>query len=364
MDVATQRVRLWNALFRFLKKSKGGLLEHMLLWFVESKRPIKVNRMSDYVMDSAFNYLNDNKVRLRYRPLRLLVDSGAYTAARRNLSLDPCRIIEIQERLGADIVIPLDYPFMPNMNLFEMRKRLLKTIENTRLWSEVMSPKIEIMPVVHAIGKKELLKTVRTLAEICGNSKYMGIGTIIDTTSDLRGFLGDRQPRRTLIDSLITSMEVIKEYGFGVHVTGFGSSPLTLHLAIYLGVDSTDSSGYRRKAAYGKIILPHTGERYVGSGKAKFGVVKPSPSEIEYLRSRCGCPICRRDPYLLWRDWRARALHNEWVIKATRNIGLRLREEGLDIYEHYLDRLFANSWLGYLWRYAKTRIKYTNIYRC
>lgn len=61
-----------------------------------------------------------------------------------------------------------------------------------------------------------------------------------------------------------------------------------------MGVDSTDSAGYRRKAAYGKILLPGTGERYVGRGDAKFGISKLSQNEV-ILLCKCQCPICRID---------------------------------------------------------------------
>jgi len=333
----------------------------MLVWFAENRRPILQNRRRDHVMDSAFNYLNGH-VKREYEPYKLLTDSGAYTAARKGVKLDPYRIIEIQEKLDSDVAIPLDYPFIPGMSLAEMRRSWEKTIENAKLWSEVMRPKIEVMPIVHAIGKRNLIETVRILSKISDGSSILGLGTIVDPTFKLQGFLGDRQLKIEIVDMLIEGIRVVKDFGYKVHIAGFGSSPFTLHLAIYLGVDSTDSSGYRRRAAYGKIILPHTGERYVGNGQAKFGLAPPSNSEVKYLHDSCGCPVCRNDPSLLWKDWRARAIHNEWVIKEAWKQGLTLREEGLDVYERYLDRLFAGSWLYHLWKHVKIRAKYKRLY--
>jgi len=332
----------------------------MLLWLVEQKRPVKVDRTKDFVMDSAFNYLQ-GEVKLRYNPSKLLVDSGAYTFARKGIDISPYIIIDIQERLKADVAIPLDYPFMPGMSLLEMRKNWKRTIENLKLWNDVMSSKIEVMPVVHALSKRHLMETVRIISTICDRSNLVGIGTIVDPSFELKGFLGDRQPRIETLEMIIKAIEVIRSFGFKVHLTGFGSSPLMLHLAIYLGADSTDSSGFRRKAAYGKIILPTTGERYVGHGHARFGVVNLSRSEMKYLHEICDCPVCKRDPSLLWRSWKARAIHNEQVIKKTWKLGLKLRNRGLDVYEQYLDSIFARSSLKHLWRYVKIRAKYKRL---
>jgi len=329
---------------------------------VEHKTPIQIDRTKDHVMDSAYNYLRTINIKRRYSPLKLLVDSGAYTAARKKIELDPYKIIEIQERLGSDIAVPLDYPFMPYMTFEEMKKRWIKTIENTKLWVEVLNPRIDVMPMIHALNKKNLEETIKIISRIAENSDIVGLGTIVDPTFTLKGFLSDRQPRKELFEMLLYAIMKVKEFGYKVHVTGFGSSPLTLHIGLYMGVDSTDSSGYRRKAAYGKIVLPFTGERYIGNGKATFGVSMLSKKELKFIKEKCQCPVCSSNPHLLWKDWRARAIHNEWVIKQELKKGLKLLNEGLDIYEKYLDKLFLRSSLWHLWKYIKTQLKYKKLH--
>jgi len=313
-------------------------------------------------MDSAYNYINRKEIRRQYSAYKLLTDSGAYTAARKGIILDPYEVIEIQEKLGSDVVMPLDYPFMPGMSFKEMEKRWRMTIENTQLWVDTLSKKIDVMPVVHAIGRKNLVKTVNTFSRIAGNSEYLAIGTLVDKTFELKGFLGDRQLTKDIVNLIVFAIKTIREYGYKVHLTGFGSSPAMLHLAIYLGVDSTDSSGFRRRAAYGKILIPGvTGERYVGRGDAKFGICNPSSFELRKLRE-CQCPICKSNQKLLWEDWRARAIHNEWVLKQTWREGLRMAKEDIEEYERFLDIFFSNSSLRHIWNYLKVLRKYGSIY--
>ncbi|MCC6004024.1 MAG: hypothetical protein LM590_06750 [Thermofilum sp.] len=332
--------------------------DRMLLWITEGPKPVIRERSSDYVMDSAINYLQYSTIERKYIALKLLADSGAYTAARKNMNLDPHRVLEIQQRLKPDICIPLDYPFMPWMTIKEIQERWRLTIENTRVWIETLNKKIEVMPIIHALGRRNLLETIKIISDIAGNSEYLAIGTIAFSIDSLKGYLGDRQLSVDFINALVEAMRVAKnDYGYKVHVAGFGSSPLTIHLAIYMGIDSTDSSGFRRRAAYGKILLPGRGERYVGKGDARFGVTRLTPQEMRLLE-RCDCPVCRRDPSLLWRDWRARAIHNEWILKRSWQEGVHMAQEDMEKYERFIDMMFENSSLRYIWKYVKIKRKY------
>jgi len=332
----------------------------MLLWITEGPKPVIKERYSDHIVDSAINYLDIKNIERKYSPLKLMTDSGAYTATRKGISLDPYKILEIQEKLRSDIYVPLDYPFTAEMTISEIQDRWKKTIENTRLWVEALNRKKDVMPIVHALGQQNLYETVKILSNIAGNADYMGFGTIMFTKDDIKGYLGDRRLSISFINALMEFIKVVKEeYGFKVHIAGFGSSPLTLYLAIYLGIDSVDSSGFRRRAAYGKILLPGKGERYVGRGDARFGITKLSSEDLQQIKE-CDCPICRTDPSLLWKSWRARAIHNEWVLKKTWLEGIRMARKDIEAYERYLDGIFEKSSLRYIWKYIKTN--YRRIY--
>ena len=335
----------------------------LLLWIGESKNPIKRDRQSDLVMDSTINYYDSPRPQLLYRAGRLFLDSGAFTARQQGIKLERDKVARIQEIFMPDKAVPLDYPFVPGMSISTMAKLWEKTKENIIFWQSCTKLKDRIVPVLHSWNKNSLVSNLRWLQKYADTNIIM-LGSLVGPSfSEFKGFFGDRQPRKELIDMLSLGIEYVRRYtDFEVHVTGLGSSPLTLHLAYYFGADSTDSAGYRRKAAYGKIILPGSGERYVGNRLAQFGVAKIEDSlDLTWLK-KCECPICKSNPERLIEDWKARAIHNEYVIRKEWQLAKSLLESSsIDVYEAYLDEIYKRSGLQYLWEYAKLRKKYMRI---
>jgi len=336
--------------------------ETLLLWIGESRNPIKRNRMLDFVMDSTINYYRSPDPQLTYEAGKLFLDCGAFTARQLGIELDRDRIVEIQELFVPDKAVPLDYPFTPGMTVPVMKKLWKKTKENIIYWQTSTNLQKRIVPVLHSWNKASLRYNLRWLQKKA-NTDIIMLGSLVDPNfAEFSGVFGDRQPRKELVDMLSYGIEAVKRYtDFKVHITGLGSSPLSLHLAYYLGADSTDSAGYRRKAAYGKIILPGIGERYISDRSARFGNSKIEDSlELTWLK-KCGCPICTSNPELLLKDWKARAIHNEYVIKKEWQMAQDLLKIGEDAYEMYLNRIYARSGLSYLWEYTKLRRKYVRI---
>jgi len=334
----------------------------LLLWIGEQKNPIKINRQKDLVMDSVINYYKSSEPRLPYNPGKLFLDSGAFTARQQGILLERERVVEIQELFMPEKAVPLDYPFSPGVSLVHMKKMWEKTKQNIIFWQSSTRLRKRIVPVLHAWSKSSLISNLRWLQRKADTEIIMLGSLVRPNFISFSGFFGDRQPRKELVDMLSLGIEATRKYtDFKVHVTGFGSSPLTLHLAYYLGADSTDSAGYRRKAAYGKIILPGTGERYVSNRSARFGISKIEDAlELTWL-AKCNCPICRSNPELLTKDWKARAIHNEYVIKEEHKRAKQLLEIGNDAYEAYLDNIYSRSSLRYLWEYTKLRKHYARI---
>jgi len=340
-----------------------------LLWIGEQRRPIKKDRSSDLVMDSVFNYYTSEQPRLTYKAGQLFLDNGAFTANMKGIQLDTEKVIFVQETFKPNLTIPLDYPFRPGMSVPQMMKLWQRTAENVLYWQTSTSLNGRLVPALHAWDKKTLIENVEWLQKNA-NSEYVALGSIVNPQfREYKGFFGDRQPRKELIDMICLALSCIeKESDFRVHLMGFGSSPLMLHLGYYLGVKSTDSTGYRRKAAYGKIILPGTGERYVGETSTDFGVStslhedNPRRSRDLALLEKCTCSVCMINKYQLWADWRARAIHNEYVMKQEAKKAERFLAIGIEAYEKYLDNIvFSHSSLKYLWEYAKLRRKYYRI---
>lgn len=339
-----------------------------LWWLGEQRNPVKIDRSSDLVMDSVFNYYNDEEPSLRYKFGKLFLDNGAFTASMKGVALNVERVIFVQESLRPDKTIPLDYPLKPGMTVSVMARFWKRTRENILFWQGSTSLRKKLVPALHAWNKDTLAKNVRWLQRNV-DANYIAFGSLVNPEfSDYTGFFGDRQPRKELVDMLSYAFSVVeKNSSFKVHLMGFGSSPLMLHLGYYLGARSTDSAGYRRKAAYGKIILPGTGERYLGETSSNFGRTSgldeddPKSSRDLALLNRCTCPVCMVNKYQLWADWKARAIHNEHVMKQEAKIAERFLSMEIEVYEKYLDNIFSRSSLKYLWEYAKLRKKYYRI---
>jgi queuine/archaeosine tRNA-ribosyltransferase len=343
------------------------MASNTLFWIGESKNPIKKDRSTDFVMDSAINYYNKEEPELRYKPGKLFLDNGAYTAQMTGMQLEVEKVIFIQEELEPDLTIPVDFPFRPGMGVPRMQKLWSKTAENVLYWQNSTNLKGKLVPALHAWDKKSLVDNLSWLQKNA-DSDYIALGSIVNPQFEgYEGFFGDRQPRKELVDMLCFALGAIeKKSDFSVHLMGFGSSPLMLHLGYYLGIKSTDSTGYRRKAAFGKIVLPGTGERYVGARTNDFGATaldnsKTYSNDIALLE-KCTCPICLENKYKLWTDWKARAIHNEYVMKQEAKKAERFLLMGIETYEKYLDNVvFAKSGLKFLWEYAKLRRKYYRI---
>lgn len=347
--------------------------EKLLLWIGEQPSPVKKDRSSDLVMDSVINYYDSDQRKPGYEWGELFLDNGAFTARMKGVSLKRDRVIEVQESIDPDRTIPLDYPFKAGEPANQMKKYWKKTRENIIYWQTSTKLRKRLVPTLHAWDKNSLIKNIQWL-ERNTDSDFIALGSIVGPGFQrFDGFFGDRQPSTELIDMLALAISCVQKLtDFKVHLMGFGSSPLMLHMGYYLGAQSTDSTGYRRKAAFGKIVLPGKGERHVGDdsvtgrdfGNASMSIREGNPKREEDLAllNRCGCPICTTNADILWIDWKARAIHNEFVMKHEASVAHYFSSMGDSTYENYLDRVvFPGSSLRYLWEYAKLRKNYYRI---
>jgi len=326
------------------------------LWIGDDKQGRFIDE-HDKAMDSLIYYYDDKDPSISYRYKELFLDNGAYTAVRLNKKLDPERVKDVQERIDPDYTIPLDYPLTPGIPVKLMAKRWEATMRNILDWQQTTTLKA-LIPMLHAWSIRSLIRNIQWLQKYA-DARVVGIGSIVCYGFDkFNGYFGDRQPRKELIDMLITCVQMIRKYSdFKIHIAGFGSSPLMLNLGYYCGIDSTDTVGYKRKAAFGKISLPGRGDRHIGRLSARWGTQKLTDDDMELL-SRCQCPICKNDQSLLWKHWKARAIHNKYVLQQEEKHARMLIERGRDAFERYLDKIFARSSLKYLWKYTKLRIRY------
>lgn len=308
------------------------------------------------------NYYSDEAPTLQYEPGALFLDNGAFSASMGGFDLSPNRVMSIQEALMPSLTIPLDYPFgRHTSSLRQMKSRWHKTQQNILYWQSSTKLTNRLVPSLHAWSDNSLRDNVIWL-DHNADAEAIALGSLVNGRNfeaDVGGYFGDREPKNETIDMILSAIRTIKEStDFRIHVMGFGSSPLMLHLAYFLGADSTDSSGHRRKAAFGKIVLQSTGERYLGLNTKVFGkgmaLTEDRPSDIAELEG-CTCEICLTNKDLLWQDWRARALHNEHVMKVEQKNAQMMLSYGKDVYRAYLDLVFSYSSLNRLWSYVKIR---------
>ncbi|MHA1352953.1 MAG: hypothetical protein ACTSPP_09225, partial [Candidatus Heimdallarchaeaceae archaeon] len=316
-------------------------MEKKIFWIGENSNPVKKDRLNDYIMDSVINYITIDSPELPYKAKHVFLDNGAFTARTQNLTLDPFKILDLQEKLSPSKVIPLDFPFLPGDTIVKMKKLWEKTKETMMIWQENSNFKGKIVPAVHAWSIKSLDENLQWMQKFV-DSDFISFGSIVTKNfSSENHFFGDRQPTKDLIEMLSNAISRTQELtDFKTHVLGIGSSPLMLNIIYYLGAESTDSAGARRKAAYGKIVLPGRGERYLGDGTAFFGRNKKSDKKqrqqiLDELKNSCSCEICRNNPNLLETDWKARAIHNEHVLKKEVETIQRLMSQGIDVLERY-----------------------------
>lgn len=332
-----------------------------LLWLGEDGSRIIQDHSSDHVMDSTINYYDEEDPKVNYEYFRLFLDNGAYTANRKGIELKREKVIELQEEIWPDITIPLDYPFRAGETIAIFKGKWIKTIRNIIFWQSSTRLGGRLAPALHGWSRDSLRKNALLLQKIC-DSDMICLGSMVNLRFvSKRYYFGDRVASRDFVSMLFKTIRIVKENtDFKVHIMGCGSSPLSLHMAYWLGADSIDSSGHRRRAAYGNIILPGTSDRYVGGREKKFTHRRLTQKEAELL-SECKCPVCRKNPGELWKSWEARAIHNRYVIKLERDKAEKWRSQGRDVYEEKLEAMYSQSGSYSLWRLAKMLLKYPSI---
>lgn len=331
------------------------------LWLGEDGSRIIQDHSEDNVMDSAINYYEEENTEIKYKYFKLFLDNGAYTANRKGVKLDRDRVVELQERIWPDLTIPLDFPFAAGDNICLMKKKWIRTVDNIDYWQSCTRLKGRLAPALHGWSWDSLRENALKLQKI-SDSDVVCLGSMINESfSRSQNYFGDRVHSAEFVAMLFKTIRIVKENtDFKIHVMGCGSSPLSLHIAYWLGADSVDSSGHRRRAAYGNIILPGTSDRYVGGRDGKF-ITKHLTSYDRALLSKCVCPICRKDPSQLWNNWEARSIHNRHVIKKERDYAEKWLRQGREVYEEKLEKMYRSSGSYTQWRLARMLIKYPSI---
>jgi len=236
------------------------------------------------------------------------VDSGGYQIMVKGLKISIERIIEKYRMLDADIYMSLDIP--PRDLYCRDRELVKKNIENYEILRTRLEDK-EIIPVIHSYSLELLLYALDVYRSL--GAKMIAYGGVVPPTLARNGN-GSR------LIPIVGLALLVKTSRLPIHVLGLGS-PTMINIVRVLGVHSCDTSTWRVKAAYGKILIPGHGERYVGNRQIRFGRVYAKSEEIEYLKEslrRTGFPYIDSVDNML-KTFEGRAIINAWIVVKLHN---------------------------------------------
>ncbi|ABW02547.1 hypothetical protein [Caldivirga maquilingensis] len=245
------------------------------------------------------------------------VDSGGYQFLSRGVEIGIDDVAKVYSRFwDASTYLALDYPPLPSDDVNTAFGKFRKTIKAYHELSKVLEREnIEVMPVIHYYRNEEIvLEALRSIID--HNPKEIAIGGLVPYVLVTRNV-----PKNSRWRALSFIAKVVEEFNGRVHVLGLGSPSITPTLEL-LRVYSTDSSTWRIKAAYGKVILPGGGERHVTGRRVNFGrrVIKEDELEELYLFLReTKFPLLEKYPDSLYMSFEYRALVNAWVTLMSRS---------------------------------------------
>lgn len=257
---------------------------------------------------------------------RVWVDSGGYQIMAKGISIDISNIIQRYRNIDGDIFISLDIP--PKLLCKASKELVEENIKNFEILYEKLEDR-KIVPVVHCYESTLLLYSI-DLYKSYGVDMIAYGGAVPPSMAKMgRG-------SRTL--PLVALAITRKAFNKWIHALGIGGTPAIYKTLSIMGINSLDSSSWRTKAAYGKIMIPGLGERYVGNGYARFGRKDLSENDYKILEEslkETGFPYIDRLRELI-STFRGRAIINAWIMK------------------HFIDIIYSSNGFKWLLEYAST----------
>ncbi len=224
----------------------------------------------------------------------IMTDSGAFQGLKRPLYLNNKKIVTFQDRIGADIVSPLDLISPPGDNRTTAGKKLESTIKRIREAKSLV--KNGILAGVQQGGRFQELRrrSMEALMEI--GVDYIAIGSLVP--------FFNKNHSMTFIIKILRDARSIAGPGIPIHVYGAGD-PVELPFLAALGTDIFDSSSYGHYAQSGWYMT-----RFGALPDKKIKLISEYP---------CHCDECREcsDKSVLFSDPPRLAAHNLFIIMET-----------------------------------------------
>ena len=184
----------------------------------------------------------------------LMLDSGAFNFQQHaEISIKPFEVLSIGIKLGADVSVVLDHPFLPTTDDDERKLRWSNTVENTRSMFEELKGRngnlpedFRLMPVLHGHDSETLKRSLNDIVEIWGQAPdIVGIGSLAP--------LARNGNKRTAIDVILTVRQLLPTAH--IHCFSLGSALLML-FAFLCGANTVDSQTWMMSAAFKQVQLP------------------------------------------------------------------------------------------------------------
>jgi len=282
----------------------------------------KRNRLNEILSQGIHRYIGFTGV--------AFVDSGGFIYKKYGLSASQQQILEIQEKVGADIASTLDHPI--NLDKDNLKNlSISKSVLNAKTALHIRKDKdMLLFASIHGYDPLIIRNVIRHLNRH-GEFDGFAIGSL------MRHFYSYRK----IIDLVVATKRETKNKP--LHVYGL-SGILVMPLLIYLGVDSTDSSVFVIAAGKRDYIVP--------------GFRRVSIHRLKEVKEVCKCPICSSHPIKqIVTDRKYLSLHNLWVLWfELQQIKCAIREKEL---ENYLEERFTRTpWAKSAFEYAKRRFKF------
>ncbi|WP_367344396.1 tRNA guanosine(15) transglycosylase TgtA [Methanomethylovorans sp.] len=195
----------------------------------------------------------------------IMTDSGSFQlSVYGEVEVSNEQIVEFQQKIGSDIIVPLDIPTPPNVTREQAGSELEVTVQRLKLARGLVKDDVLLAGPVQGSSYTDLREQcARTLSEV-GFDVYP-FGAVVPLLETYR--------YADLVDVIIAGKKGL-DPSAPVHLFGAGH-PMMFALAVSLGCDLFDSAAYALYAKDRRYIYT-TGTYHV--------------DQLQYLP--CSCPVC------------------------------------------------------------------------
>ncbi len=246
----------------------------------------------------------------------LFVDSGGFKflgdktldGSDFEVDVDQRAIIDIQRKLGADLVLNLDRPIEPDDDYETRVRKAHMTAQNVDQFLELTDRQRQTRYLtLHGYNYSMLNTFLTEIEKVIGKNR---VHREFDGVA-----LGSLVPLKDNKDKLITAVsdcrEVLDDWGFDelpLHVLGISSSAIPLLAAV--GADTFDSSSYLHAAINGKY---HT------------SLYNTEPlDDVDF--SDCDCPVCSDHKLVNWMEGDAEYQKDKLGAVSMHNLIIQKKE--------------------------------------